>query len=579
MTGGIRYSVYAANGVELFVYVTVREQRPQTRQTVLLLGMFAQGTGAFEVPRGNTLGVDAFNGGRAQLKSFDAAANAGWLVENLEVTVSHDLRGKAVQVPIVWRWGCREANRPGGILRLDLEPMDLVSQPSFSFFRGTLGQDITIFTNPKTEGVTHVLTYTLNDGFGLIAEQVQDRFTWTLPAELADHMPTRQDSCQITCTTLAGDEVLGNSTRSLQLLIGDAGNITVREGWCSFIPDSGLISDAWGVYLEGRSRVRAMVDESKLAPGRGAQLQSIVLEVAGEKYGAPWHSGILPASGKVAARLKVTDSRGSVLQHQTFLEVLPYGPPAVSGGQCFRCLDDGTPHDGGDHVFVTGTPVCYGAGGHNRASLRLRLCTPAGQELSREPVEDGMVCGGSLNAHSSYLAILEAVDALGEVGGISFPLPAQTVAFQIREGGDGAAFGGPATQADCLKVYWNHLEVGGQPVADFPVETGSGGIWSWRKWNSGLAECWGSITGTAQSSQAWGQVFATGSPIYAQYPFPFVEAPHVQATPVYQGHRNYWLSTCDDAGSKTRTPGYQLTRGDNLDIRYRLDFFCLGRWK
>ena len=130
MTGGIRYSVYAANGVELFVYVTVREQRPQTRQTVLLLGMFAQGTGAFEVPRGNTLGVDAFNGGRAQLKSFDAAADAGWLVENLEVTVSHDLRGKAVQVPIVWRWGCREANQ----LPLPVSPGDLLGCPWAGLF-------------------------------------------------------------------------------------------------------------------------------------------------------------------------------------------------------------------------------------------------------------------------------------------------------------------------------------------------------------------------------------------------------------------------------------------------------------
>lgn len=28
-------------------------------------------------------------------------------------------------------------------------------------------------------------------------------------------------------------------------------------------------------------------------------------------------------------------------------------------------------------------------------------------------------------------------------------------------------------------------------AADFPVEQGTDGIWTWRKWKSGIAECWG----------------------------------------------------------------------------------------
>ena len=31
---------------------------------------------------------------------------------------------------------------------------------------------------------------------------------------------------------------------------------------------------------------------------------------------------------------------------------------------------------------------------------------------------------------------------------------------------------------------------GDSPVADYVVEQGTSGIWTYRKWNSGIAECW-----------------------------------------------------------------------------------------
>lgn len=39
------------------------------------------------------------------------------------------------------------------------------------------------------------------------------------------------------------------------------------------------------------------------------------------------------------------------------------------------------------------------------------------------------------------------------------------------------------------------LSIGGNTVADFIVEQGTSGTWTYRKWNSGIAECWGFVTG------------------------------------------------------------------------------------
>ena len=40
-----------------------------------------------------------------------------------------------------------------------------------------------------------------------------------------------------------------------------------------------------------------------------------------------------------------------------------------------------------------------------------------------------------------------------------------------------------------------------QAMADYIVEQGTSGIWTYRKWNSGIAECWGTYTDNRSSTQ------------------------------------------------------------------------------
>lgn len=54
--------------------------------------------------------------------------------------------------------------------------------------------------------------------------------------------------------------------------------------------------------------------------------------------------------------------------------------------------------------------------------------------------------------------------------------------------------GQTAITADNLNAIQDELiRVGGAgtaPVADYVIEQGTSGVWFYRKWNSGLAECW-----------------------------------------------------------------------------------------
>lgn len=71
--------------------------------------------------------------------------------------------------------------------------------------------------------------------------------------------------------------------------------------------------------------------------------------------------------------------------------------------------------------------------------------------------------------------------------------------------------------------------VSGINPADYVVEWGNTGIWSWRKYASGLAECWGTITSTLSSSgsQLGYPYWSTG---WYNLPFAFANVPTVTAS-------------------------------------------------
>lgn len=63
--------------------------------------------------------------------------------------------------------------------------------------------------------------------------------------------------------------------------------------------------------------------------------------------------------------------------------------------------------------------------------------------------------------------------------------------------------------------------------ADWIVEQKTSGIWTYRKWNSGVAECWADDITSSATASAEGSVFWTRA---SEYSFPsglFIEAPTV----------------------------------------------------
>ena len=97
----------------------------------------------------------------------------------------------------------------------------------------------------------------------------------------------------------------------------------------------------------------------------------------------------------------------------------------------------------------------------------------------------GLVTGGAeISADRSYTAKIVVTDSLGNSAEFEENIPTEQVAFHLKEGGRGAAFGKAAEQDELLDVAWDArfredvqvdgaLQVGGKTLLDMVYPVGS----------------------------------------------------------------------------------------------------------
>lgn len=122
------------------------------------------------------------------------------------------------------------------------------------------------------------------------------------------------------------------------------------------------------------------------------------------------------------------------------------------------------------------------------------------------------------------------------------------------------------TQAD--KNKWN------ASIApdDYVIEEGTSGIWRYRKWESGLAECWGNSSQTIDINNMWDAagnlVYGTGEPVL--YPFTFTEVPSCMIT--QQNYDGLVILAIRASGTTTQTPTPGLVKIAPTNDGYEMIF-------
>lgn len=123
-------------------------------------------------------------------------------------------------------------------------------------------------------------------------------------------------------------------------------------------------------------------------------------------------------------------------------------------------------------------------------------------------------------------------------------------------------------------------------AGDYIVECGVDGIWTYRKYASGLAECWCRKSVVTAITNAWGSLYTSGAldALNIAYPFAFVDIPVVSATLTSYGVGAFLMVPGGQMANTTttaKTGVFELARGSMQSEQntYWVNYHVSGRYK
>lgn len=392
---------------------------------------------------------------------------------------------------------------------------------------GTLGSPLTISVSRASSAFTHKLYYSCGSvSWAGIASGVGTSASWTPPLSLAQQSPNSSSvAVTLHLETYYGSTYIGATHKTITCGMPGSMRPSLAGGWVTVSYDnSGTKASGIAAWVQGYSRAKATFDGSKVTCKYGASVRDYSISYLGKTAASPYRTETISATS-ATVRCTVTDSRGLSAYEDISVSLLSYAPPVLVGADLFRSDGECVAADSGTHIAGIAAARFSPLNGLN--SVRLvgywrGVGGSYGSGVAMTSGVKGLVTEGvEIAADRSYVAKLVATDSLGNTAVYEENIPTEKVAFHLREGGLGAAFGKAAEEDRVLELAegWK-LKIGGKNLADIIVEQGRSGAWTYRKWASGVAECWGipskSVTssGTFLGANAYSTYFALPSGLF-----------------------------------------------------------------
>jgi hypothetical protein len=116
-------------------------------------------------------------------------------------------------------------------------------------------------------------------------------------------------------------------------------------------------------------------------------------------------------------------------------------------------------------------------------------------------------------------------------------------------------------------------------ASDFVVEQAQTSTWYYRKWYSGMAECWYRRNVDVNINTAWGSALYYGVASTINYPFTFSEKPICQITCEYgDDETSLFIASCGSGTNVYATP-VMLCRTDAKTVNCNILYHVHGRWR
>lgn len=366
--------------------------------------------------------------------------------------------------------------------------------------------------------------------------------------------------------------------------------------------NNGLPSIFDGLYLQGKSRLNVTLS----AVGKyNASIKSYSAQIDGKTYtSSSFTSNAIDTSGNVDIIGYAKDSRGFTGSASEQINVIPYSKPLIiplSGENsisCYRSDGNGTRVGSSTSVWIKAkisfSAVVSDGTQKNFCSLqwRRKLSTEIWSDTahtwenlitsaSEASDYNALLSDTVFDVKKSYTVQIMVIDTIGETDIKTFDIPTQDVALHLGKGGKNVSIGTYCDYSEDYTFYsdWKAifdkgLTVSGSPLADFIVEQGVSDIWTYRKWNSGIAECWGLSTVSVTCTNEEGAYFSDSKSIALPSNL-FNEDPIALAA---CGDPWCWVS---NVGASRSAVYFKVTRGNSYSNTFSpgINLCVIGKWK
>ena len=603
------------NGFKLRLdYEVTKQSTADNKSTVhMVLYLYANTTGSYNQDGDAYWSIN----GKKTYYTFSYTSPAWYVLGERTEEISHNNDGtKTVTLSGVW---CSAIS--GGWAPYSLSVSGEVTLPTIprattpGIGGVTMGETAHISLPRASSGFTHTLRYVFGGAAETIATGVATGYDWLVPQSLAAQIPdAASGKGTLTCETYSGSTLIGTKSVTFTVSVPGSMKPAVLSGWAAVTYDnSGTAAENMAAWVQGYSKAKAAFDASKVTCRQGAGVSKFSITYLGKTTeGNPCRTETISTTG-ATVRCTVTDSRGLTAWEDFNIALLEYAPPALVGADLFRSDGEGTAADGGAHIAGVARVRYSELGGLNSVTLKGYWKSVgggygAGETLTVGTV--GLVTGDvEISADRSYVALLVLTDSLGNTARYEENIPTEKVAFHLKEGGKGAAFGKAAETEGVLELaedwhlkltgatdlnaaaekiavldpggvvrYRTKAELQGDLAADYIVSQGTSGIWTFRKWASGVAECWLeselTLTGSTPVANMNGSAYL--SYVDVDLPFTFKTQPRGVANGVLgtgTGFVNVW---CRNGYNEITV--YVTGNQNSAAITIR-SMIVTGRWK
>ena len=344
----------------------------------------------------------------------------------------------------------------------------------------TIGETAHISLPRASSGFTHTLRYVFGGAAETIDTGVAAGYDWPVPESLAAQIPNAASGKgTLTCETYSGSTLIGTKSVPFTASVPGSMKPALTPGWAAVTYDnSGTKASGIAAWVQGYSKARAVFDDSRITCKQGASVSGYSITYLGKTVSeSPYRTETI-GSTAATVRCTVTDSRGLSAYEDFEIAIHPYAPPALTGASLYRADGDGAASDSGTHIAGRATANYYSIGGENAATIRGYWKAVGGSYGSGEALSSGVtgIISGSavISTERSYVAKLVITDSLGNTAEFENSIPTERVAFHLKEGGNGAAFGKVAETEYVLELAedWE-LKVKGKRLLDLIYPVGS----------------------------------------------------------------------------------------------------------